>query len=129
MPPRRVSKFSKVQAIKNAPNDTQESSLNPAAPAPSLPSTGRVRRVHSRVTVSLILSYSGGNISYRYKAKEVKDVHQEPQEGTPVPAPPLPSRPSTGRGRRTRSRVPVSLSYLPYAESFPNDFYYSQACR
>ena len=79
--------------------------------------------------VSLILSYSGGNISYRYKAKEVKDVHQEPQEGAPVPAPPLPSRPSTGWGRRTRSRVPVSLSYLPYAESFPNDFYYSQACR
>ena len=129
MPPRRASKFSKVQAIKNAPNDTQESSLNPATPAPSLPSTGRVWCVHSCVMVSLILSYSGGNISYRYKAKEVKDVHQEPQEGAPVPAPLLPSCPLTGWGRCTRSHVPVSLSYLPYAESFPNNFYYSQACR
>jgi hypothetical protein len=114
MPPRRVLKPSKAKAIKNVPNDTQESSLGLAALVPP-PPAGQVRRTHSRVPVSSILSNSGRyNLFYCYKAQVVKDVHREPQGGSSAPAPPLPSHPSTGRGQRTRSRVQVSLLYLSY---------------
>lgn len=115
MPPRRAPKSSKVKAIKTVPNDTRESS---AAPVPCPLSTGQVRHTHSRVPVSSILSNSGScNIANCYKAKVVKD--QGLQEGPSAPAPLSPPRPPTGRGQRIRSRVPVSLLYLSYVESFP----------
>jgi len=55
MPPRRVFKSSKAKAVTNVPNDTQKSSLGPAAPVPSQPGV-KVRRTRSRVPVSFYIT-------------------------------------------------------------------------